>query len=280
MHRTSTLLAILTLIAGSAAAADRAPELKQFQGHWKVVELAEDGNVIPREAIREWLPSGGRFEIVDNAIVFTSPHDGQKQVKVFSLDSTRYPKGIDIITREKKDGTGIYRFDNDRLIVCIADPEESERPKDFSAKEGSKQMLMTLQRADSRVAQQPAPPKQGPSGTTGKLLTDAQVTAMLKGTWRYTDSAGALFVTFNGDGTFSTVREVKQTRLFQKVFVQTPLSTGKWTVENGKLTFNIQSSVRPDRVNRDFDFSVRSISDRDFIFVDYLGRVGKAVRVR
>ena len=76
------------------------------------------------------------------------------------------------------------------------------------------------------------------------------------------------------------IRSVVWARLFQKVFVQTPISTGKWIVENGRLTFQIQKSIHRDRANREFDFAVRSISDRDFIFVDYIGRVGQAVKVR
>jgi hypothetical protein len=139
-------------------------------------------------------------------------------------------------------------------------------------------MLMTLER--SQPAEQPAASTVAPSGTAGNVLTDAQVTEMLNGTWKYTDNVGLLLITFNSDGSFSTVREVKEARLFQKVFVQTPISTGKWNVENGRLTFQIQKSIHRDRANREFDFAVRSISDRDFIFVDYIGRVGQAVKVR
>ena len=278
--RISAALLSVMLLTGTIAAADQDPELKQFQGHWEVVELVEDGKVIPKEAIREWLPSGGRFEIAENAIVFHSPDDGKKHVKVFSIDSTQYPKGIDLSTREKKDGTGIYQFDNDRLIVCFSDPDESKRPTAFSAQEGSKQMLMTLQRSVKPATQESAPPKQQPSGTTGNVLTDSQVKEMLTGTWKYADNVGMLIVTFRADGTFSTVREVKEIRLFQKVFVQTPISAGKWNVQNGRLAFIVQQSVQRDRVNKEFDFSVRSISDRDFIFVDYLGRVGQAAKVK
>ncbi|QDT31737.1 TIGR03067 domain-containing protein [Thalassoglobus polymorphus] len=264
-----------TLAGGSYAVADQDSDLKQFQGKWEVTELVEDGKVVPKEAIQEWLPSGGKFEIVENAIIFVSPHDGKKQVKLFSLDVTQYPKGIDLSTRDKKDGSGIYRFDEGRLILCFSDPAESKRPTEFSAKEGSKHLLMVLRRSSER----PTVAKVEPAGTTAKVLTDAQVANMLRGRWRYNDNVGSLFVTFNADNTFNTVREVTEIRLFQKFFVQTPVSTGKWSVVNGKLTFHILTSVKPELVNKLFDFNVRSISDGDFIFVDYLGRVGQASRV-
>lgn len=280
IQRTSALLLAATLFAGIVVAAEQDPDLKQFQGKWEVVELVEDGKVIPQEAIKEWLPSGGQFEIAENAIMTVSPEDGKKHVKLFSLDATQFPKGIDLSTRDKKDGAGIYRFDDGRLIVCFSDPEESKRPTEFSAKEGSNNVLMTLQRMGKKTAPQPVPAKQEPTGTTAKVLTDDQVKDMLKGTWKYADKIGSLLVTFKADGKFSTVREVKEIRVFQKVFVQSPVSTGKWSVQNGTLTFHIQTSVHPDRVNKSFDFSVRSISEKDFIFVDYIGRVGQASRIR
>jgi hypothetical protein len=103
---------------------------------------------------------------------------------------------------------------------------------------------------------------------------------MLAGTWRHRDSIGSLFISFNADGTYTTIREVQQLRLFQKVFVQTPVSSGTWKVESGVVAFSVTSSTDLYRVNKTFEFTMRSISDRDFIFVDYLGLVGSAVKVR
>ncbi len=279
------LFSLLTLLLVTPLrAVDKDPELKQFAGHWEVTELVEDGHVIPREAIREWLPSGGRAEIADNAIMFTSPTDGQKSVKVFTIDATQYPKGIDIVTREKQDALGIYRFDEGRLVVCLCDPADGPRPTDFSAKEGSKRMLMVLKPASAPTAKEKEAPVNPPTtsgeGVASKVLTDADVTRLLQGTWRYKDEAGALLVTLASNGTWSSVREVQELRLFQKVFVQTPISSGKWSVQNGTLTFHCTASVHLNRVNQQLPFTVRSISEADFIFVDYMGRLGKAVRVK
>ena len=282
MMRFACLLCLTaTLATATVAAADQETDLQKFQGRWEVVELVEDGQVVPKQAIEEWLPSGGKFEIAENAIIFVSPHDGKKHVKLFSLDVTQYPKGIDVSTPDQKHGTGIYQFDGGRLIICFSAPDETKRPTEFAAKAGSKHSLMTLQRPAAKpVPVKSEPVKKDPPGTTAKTLTDAEVTKMLQGSWRYTDNIGALFLSFHADKTFSTVREVKELRLFQKVFVQSPVSTGTWNVKNGKLTFHILTSVHPERVNTEFDFSVRSITPQDFIFVDYLGRVGQAVRVQ
>ena len=278
-------LAICVCLSSSTAfAADQSPQVADLQGRWEVVELVEDGKVVPREAIREWLPSGGKLEIAENAVIFSSPSEGTRLVKLFSVDATQYPRRIDLESKDKKDAVGIYKLDEGKLILCLADPAEAERPTEFSSKEGSQRMLMVLERrtADARpaavVPPRAEPPKEAPA-TTGKVLTDAEVTRMLAGTWKYRDDVGALYVTFGTEGTCSSVREVQQIRLFQKAFVRTPISSGRWSVHNGTLTLTITASIHPDRVNKQLPFSVRSISDRDFIFVDYLGRVGQATKV-
>ena len=87
-------------------------------------------------------------------------------------------------------------------------------------------------------------------------------------------------VSMTENAAWSSVRESQQLRLFQKVFVRTPISNGRWSVKQGTLTFHCLTSVIPSRVNQQLSFTVRSISDRDFIFVDYMGRLGKATRVQ
>ncbi len=281
MIKQITFLAVL-LTVSVVCGEEKNTELKRFQGYWQVTELAEDGKVIPKEAIKEWLPSGGQAEIVENAIIFKSSHDGKKYVKIFSVDATKYPKQIDVSTQKRKDGWGIYQFDDDKLVICLADPDEAKRPTKFSAETGSKRMLMVLKRrSKDTAAAKPAKPLPKPKAAqAGRILTDGDVTKMLAGSWRLKDSAGTLFLTFNSNGTFSTMREYRQLRLFHKSFAQTPISSGKWSVKDGTLTAHVTASVRFERVNQLFSFAVRSISDRDMIFVDQLGRVGSALKVR
>ena len=68
-------------------------------------------------------------------------------------------------------------------------------------------------------------------------------------------------------------------RLFKKMFVQTPVSSGKWSVKNGTVNFLCTASVHIDRVNHNLPFTIRSISEKDLIFVDFMGRLGKAVKI-
>lgn len=288
-HGRSMVVTALVATAFSAGgvlvAEDNKAELDRFQGNWKVVELVEDGHVIPLDEIPTVLPSGGRLEVIEQSIVFTSPHDGKKRAREFSIDATKYPRTIDFGRPGAVTGQGIYRFDDSRLVVCFSPPDESERPGDLSAKKGSRRTLMVLERSSApqaaAAAAEPRPaPKETGTGTTGKLLTDAEVTGMLKGTWRYSDSYGALFLILNADGTFSTVREVQELRLFHKTFVQTPVSSGTWQVQKGDLLLQVTSSIHASRAGQRLPFTIRSISAKDVIFVDYLGRLAQATKVR
>jgi uncharacterized protein (TIGR03067 family) len=265
-----------------ALAANDESEISQFQGDWKVIQLVENGQVIPAEAIKEWLPSGGLAQISDNAIMFKSSHDGQSHVKLFSIDATQYPKGIDIRSREKTESQGIYRFDNGRLIICFSDPATNERPTTFSAVNGSNRMLMTLARTSAPAKSPPTAltvrPKEPKSEAAAKVLTDVAVKQLLVGVWRFSDSIGPLLVTINADGTFTTSRDVAEIRLFQTVFSRRLESTGTWNVQNSQLVYHIASSMRVERSGLMVALHVRSISTKDLIFVDGLGRVGTAVK--
>jgi uncharacterized protein (TIGR03067 family) len=271
-------LSIHSLLANDAS------EISKFQGHWKVVQLVENGQVVPEKAIKEWLPSGGLAQIADNAIIFKSSQDGQNHVKLFSVDSTQFPKGIDIRTREKRESSGIYRFDNKRLILCFSDPAKKQRPTDFSAAKGSNRMLMILVRtkAPAKVLKklEPAPKREAKTGTTARVLTDTQVKKQLIGVWQFKDNIGLLLASINANGTFTTSRDVAEIRLFQTVFSRRIVSTGTWNVQNGQLVYHIAASARLGRAGMMVALQVRSISAKDLIFVDGLGRVGTALKVR
>lgn len=281
MFAIATWLPLLNV----SLAVDTAADLAQVQGEWEVVELVEDGRVIPKDAIKEWLPSGGRIRISDNAIVFTSHSDGRTHVKVFSLDGTRIPKGIDITTKDGQLSRGIFRFDTGKLIVCLSDPLAFDRPSDFSAPKLSRRVLMVLQKTTGASTAQkislPPPPKDPTAtGTTAKVLTDAEVKSMLAGMWQFNDGYGPLYATLNADGTFHSERGVQEIQTFQTVFVRTPVSNGTWNVQNGQLIYYVASSTHVERAGRSMTFAVRSISARDLIVVDAFGRVMTAVKVR
>ena len=70
----------------------------------------------------------------------------------FHLDQTVQPKKIDIISEDDRKGRfGIYRFDGDRLVLCIGEDDEKDRPTEFSSK--GRRMVVVFKRIE-----EPPPP--------------------------------------------------------------------------------------------------------------------------
>ena len=103
---------------------------------------------------------------------------------------------------------------------------------------------------------------------------------MLRGTWKFNDGQGVLNVTMKPDGTYFSTREVLGASTFHQVFTATPVSNGTWSVTQGQLKFHVASSIYSDRVNHTIPLAVCSVSQTDLIYVDYLGRMGRAVKVQ
>ena len=291
-------------------------ELVRLRGPWRVVEMIDDGRTISPEQMRQWLPGGGVMEIIDTTILFQSPSDGTKSTKTFRVDPTTYPKQIAILNREITSGAGIYKFDSERLVLCIT-RSVTQRPSQFSAPAGSNRSLMVLERFDPTADRKPAtsstpssvpivnktepvsrqvptqpasartpPPTTDPLAKSAKsqaaaqVLTDDQVRKMLVGAWRINDSEGSVDIVFDASGSFQTYRYSQAITNFQTIFLPTPVSSGSWSISGGRLTASVKSSTRFDRVNQTFIPAVRSISATDLILVDHLGRVSRAVKVR
>jgi len=291
--RSLTLGSIgIIVLVGRLAVAQNAG-YAELKGNWQAIELVDNGRVIPAEAIPGWLPSGGRIEIVDNSIVFTSPKDSQRYARVFSIDATTYPRQLNVIDGGKVSGQGIYRIDDGHLVVCLSPPNGTPRPTDFSAREGSTRVMVVFERTDPKlsVASTPlqkvaatSPPNISPPPVISNpqpvvgALTDAEIGKLLPGIWKVKDAYGAFFLSLDKNGTYSTYRETVEKSVFQEIFRKLPLSSGTWRLQNGQVVLQCASAVYVDRIYKSFPFTIRAVSTTEMQFVDYAGNVGKAVR--
>lgn len=318
MHLFSRPVLFSVLLAAVAAAAilpafahGQAPsavdtELERVRGHWRVIELLENGQEIPDDQMQYWLPGGGNLEIVDYTVLFESPLSGAKTTREFRIDPTSYPKRITIKNKDTETGKGIYKFDGGKLVVCIS-RDVSQVPTEFAAPKDSARALVVMEKYEPNNSATPkgaprpvhanppdmsqwksaevTPPSPPPSvvpagGVTSRVLTDAEVREMTVGTWRMTDNEGSVDMTYNVDGTFQTYRYYQMMQNFQNVFVPTPISSGTWQISNGRLITHVTASSRPGMTNQTLMPAVRSISATDLILVDNFGRVTRAVKVR
>jgi uncharacterized protein (TIGR03067 family) len=268
----------------------------ELKGSWQATELVDNGRVVPSDAIASFIPSGGRVEIVDNSIVFTSPKDGQRHARVFSVDATTYPRQLNILDGDKISGQGIYKIDNGNLVVCLSPVSQTARPTEFTSRENSQRALIVFKRVDSNlnapttsaqtvaantVLTLPPPPVASlPAPPAGQPTIDTSLAHYLPGTWKYTDKYGGIFLSLDRNGTYSTYREQADASAFQQVFRKLPLSSGAWRIQNGQAVLQCTSAVYSDRVNKTFQFTIRSVGPTELQFVDYAGNAGKAVRVQ
>lgn len=75
--------------------------------------------------------------------------EGETKKGTYTLNPKAKPKQIDLTSEE--DGhamKGIYRLEKGNLTICITGGKDAERPTEFSAQEGTPNVLITLRRAN------------------------------------------------------------------------------------------------------------------------------------
>jgi uncharacterized protein (TIGR03067 family) len=136
----------MALAAGVLLAADDAKKDKeQLQGSWRPVS-AEQGGKAQADAKEHLLTFDGD--------TFTIKKGDQLFLKgTFTLDPSQSPKAIDMKVTEGqreehkgKEVHGIYELSKGTLKWCTAQPGSDERPKEFATKEGTKLLLVTLEK--------------------------------------------------------------------------------------------------------------------------------------
>jgi uncharacterized protein (TIGR03067 family) len=138
-----TAIAVCPWVLTIQAQEQASREFAKQQGTWFASSFRRDGQETPQEIVRTITRT-----VVKDHVVW------KRKSKSFAgtamvLDPTQSPKSIDVIadggpTRGKR-VLGIYRLENDRLTICMADADQP-RPKAFMAEKGSRQTLMVFTR--------------------------------------------------------------------------------------------------------------------------------------
>ena len=136
--------AVFFLAAGLFVAdkdADRGP--KALQGKWAVVSGEEGGKRQSADQLKD-----ASVEITGNRIRLRSVQEDLTMT--FTTRADAKPPQIDFAIASGKDkgktSKGIYSLDGDSLRIAYT-PPGGERPKGFTSKKGSHQMVWTLRRA-------------------------------------------------------------------------------------------------------------------------------------
>lgn len=114
-------------------------ERAKFQGAWKHLSIDLDGKQAqPRVAAGfVYRFEGSRFTNTDNGAGKVTSQG------TFTLDPTATPPAIDFAESEGVRIYGIYRFEGDRLTICL---HEQRRPTEFESRAGQRRSLVVLER--------------------------------------------------------------------------------------------------------------------------------------
>jgi uncharacterized protein (TIGR03067 family) len=112
-------------------------ERAKFQGVWKCVSLEVNGEQVAPGVARQYLYrfKGTHYSVARNEKVESKGS--------FSIDPTKSPALIDLAESTNITIYGIYRFDGDRLTICL---HEKKRPTTFKPPPGPGYLLVVLER--------------------------------------------------------------------------------------------------------------------------------------
>jgi uncharacterized protein (TIGR03067 family) len=136
------LLLVLTAGLGilGVAADEAKKELDSLQGEWKLVSATRDGKDMPPERVKGFKNTvkGDRFTITSEG---KTAEEG-----TMKLEPGKKPKQTDLVLAEgNRTARGIYELSGDTFKLCYAPPGK-DRPKEFSAREGTGCTLSVWQR--------------------------------------------------------------------------------------------------------------------------------------
>lgn len=136
------ILGLASLFAMGVVFAGGAGDEEKFQGAWQRVSITDDGKMVEGVEKSSVVFSGSEYTLKDGDMV--------KSKGAYKLDAAKNPKEFDVVPGagpyKGKTLKGIYKFDGDQLIYCLAGPE-LDRPKEFASPAGSKLRLYVNKRA-------------------------------------------------------------------------------------------------------------------------------------
>ncbi len=119
-------------------------DLALLEGAWEVVQYIEDGEEIAPDIVRDRLIKDGRFTITRWTIRKLNPRTGEEKTWGYRIDPSTTPSSIVLTNDDNEQVRGIYKFEGDRLVVCLGETPLGSVRREFSSTPGSGEMLLTL----------------------------------------------------------------------------------------------------------------------------------------
>jgi uncharacterized protein (TIGR03067 family) len=106
--------------------------------------------MVAMESEGKRLPAVGRWVFKGSKVQAGYTGADLRAMGSVKLDSSKKPKHLDLVgTEGRAKGEripGIFKFDKERLIICLGPKNTAERPEDFVAPPGSNWTVLTFKR--------------------------------------------------------------------------------------------------------------------------------------
>jgi erythromycin esterase len=118
-------------------------ELERFQGEWVMAANESNGAKLPDERLKNYrrIVKGDAYTVTTANDTGTSTFRGR-----FAIKPQTNPGEIDVEPEHGEIMQGIYQFEGERLIICLA-PSGLPRPTRFEAGDGTRATITVWQRA-------------------------------------------------------------------------------------------------------------------------------------
>jgi uncharacterized protein (TIGR03067 family) len=137
------------------AALQRAHEM--LAGSWQFVSIDDKGEKLGPRLVETRFARDGILTIADRRMTIVNPVTGEQRTATYRIDPSKTPRRIDLFTRDDRILRGIYKFENDNLIICLQPVDGSDLPQDFSSPLGSDLILVRLKALSAPSAATPRP---------------------------------------------------------------------------------------------------------------------------
>lgn len=155
-------------------------------GTWTVISAVDDGERIGAELIKQKLAANGEVNIFSQTIQVVSPETGEKKSWIFRLDLKQTPHRIELITKDDRVLRGVYKIDNDNLIVCIPFNDDTKRAEAFDAPANSGLIRLELKSKGGPPTPQPTTKTASVTPAAPLRATDREIRRqheLLTGDW-------------------------------------------------------------------------------------------------
>src|SRR4029077_3860953 len=108
------------------------------------VSITDKGEKLGSGLLGERFAQDGVLTVAGREMTIVSPETGEKRTATYRIDPTTSPRQIDLVTRNDRIFRGIYKFEDEDLIVCLQPGDRVDRPDDFTAPDGTDRILIRL----------------------------------------------------------------------------------------------------------------------------------------